>query len=650
MKVTDSNAAESNSLQRKSGNCWIRATLYESTLFGLFLLSYFFPLLLSPPSLSVVDPRVKFLLEELFNLPSTRLEIFRNTGGLIAGLLIVFLLFSKAGKEFAKATQIAQPLGQLAALLTGWILLFGLNAMLFPLSNYAYALPALRLPTFTYISGFFSICSIMFLIPRNWPFKRRSSLILTGVALLACGAAFIPIPNSSSAKSANNPNIIIVGVDSLSSTMFRELHGYLPNLNKLMTSGERYTRAYTPLGRTFPAWMTILSGRYAADHGGVYNLRSLNSIQRRGLISSSLQQHGYRTVYAIDERRFNNIDASFGFDIVIGPKAGALDFLVQGFNDNPVANLLAQTSLAKFIMPYSYINTESFVNYDANGFVDRVLSATIENKPLFLAVHFESAHFPYKTRYGRHEFSSDNSFWNDQANALTVVDGQIGQLMAGLKAHGRLENALVIVLSDHGESHGEIEGNIKIETLAGSTSLTSYGHGTTVLSDLQNHIIFDVTRYSHGKAADSIIDDQQVSLLDIAPLITKFLATGQVSIKDKGNGCILVETGVRFPATDDFKTLDEAAIAANAAGFYDIGQDGRLLLREDTLPQLVAANDIGWRCLDHITYFDASLKQFYSYKLNNSGTPIQSMQVPSEDKQKIDAYRAHLMASLNSKW
>jgi hypothetical protein len=81
-------------------------------------------------------------------------------------------------------------------------------------------------------------------------------------------------------------------------------------------------------------------------------------------------------VYGIDERRFNNIDTRFGFDALVGPKTGALDFTIQTFNDTPLTNFLLQTPLGHWLLPLSYINVASVNNYDAQGFVNRVLAET----------------------------------------------------------------------------------------------------------------------------------------------------------------------------------------------------------------------------------------------------------------------------------
>lgn len=388
----------------------------------------------------------------------------------------------------------------------------------------------------------------------------------------------------------------------------------------------------------------MLSGKAPGEHGAICNLRSLERVDKLNLISTELQNEGYRTVYAIDERRFNNIDETFGFDRLVGPEAGGLDFIIQRLNDTPISNLLLQTGLGRIFMPYSYINTASYPNYDAEAFVDLVLDATDGAEKLFLATHFESAHFPFKTRHSKHDFSSGNQFWNHHAAALTAVDEQVGRLVEGLTQQGFLQNALVIVLSDHGEGLGELEATI---TMNGKPEqIIGYGHGGNILSDHQNRIVLGVVHYENGKPVQQVKhSSEQVSLTDIRALILSYRQTDSSEIKPK-QACMTVETGIRFDAIADYRTLDEASLAASSASFYEIDSDGRMRLREDHLQQLVDGKDIGWRCADHLTWWDATQDQYFSMGMDENGNFTTEQPPPTGDINKIEAYRAQLLANV----
>ncbi|WP_372239618.1 sulfatase-like hydrolase/transferase [Pseudomonas sp. L-22-4S-12] len=461
---------------------------------------------------------------------------------------------------------------------------------------------------------------------------------MVGLALAGlAGVGWLSAPEHEIAQRSGPRNIILIGIDSLSADAFEKNPTLLPVLTELMGQARRYSRAYTPLGRTFPAWVSILSGKPPAEHGAVFNLRNMEHVERRDLLPSTLRHMGYRTVFAIDERRFANIDESFGFDQVVGPKAGALDFALQGVNDNPLSNLLLQTPLAAYLFPYSYINVAAHANYSANGFVERVLGSVRTGQPLFMAVHFESAHFPYRTRHARVEVQHDNRFMGDHLQALTVVDRQVAQLLAGLKARGALDDALVILLSDHGEAVGDLEASVLRD--GEPFDVRSFGHGANLLSDRQSRIILGDLRFRNGEpVGESAADARQVSLLALRPAIEAFARGGEAEFPRLGE-CLIVETGIRLDATQDYRSLKEADVARQAASFYEVDPQGRLRLREDRMSELLATKDIGWRCADQLTWYEPASQRYLAYGLDERGVPVKQL-VPSADAvARIRAYR-----------
>ena len=69
------------------------------------------------------------------------------------------------------------------------------------------------------------------------------------------------------------PNIILVGVDSLSPD-FLSYFGYgniTPFFDSFLDHASVFSEAVTPLARTFPAWTSILTGKYPSKIGIRYN-------------------------------------------------------------------------------------------------------------------------------------------------------------------------------------------------------------------------------------------------------------------------------------------------------------------------------------------------------------------------------------------
>lgn len=603
---------------------------------AIFALLYFMPLLLEPGSLSIADPQIRLLLGQVLVTPAI------VAGALLFVFVNIFLcslwlaLLGWMAGALARFLTVQSLLLEACVLLFGWVLLVAVNSWLFPLSSYSVPFAVLNSPLLgkglaaVFVIG---VCVALFLgagMARLKVFGLIASLLILLFGIGTIGSSLLKAPMA-------DRNIIIIGIDSLSAHVFEQNLALLPNIVKATAHAQRYTKAYTPLGRTFPAWVTLLSGRPPAESGAFFNLRNMDHVSRAGLLPSGLRDLGYRTVFGIDERRFSNIDESFGFDEVVGPRPGVLDFLLQSVSDTPLSNLLLQTRLAGLLLPYTYINTAAFANYSADGFVDAVAAAAASDKPLFLAVHFESAHFPFKTRHARMKVQGSNPILVNHLEALTAVDAQVGRLMEQLRHKGVLDNALLIVVSDHGEGLGELEATIELD--GHSVPVQGYGHGVNLLSEWQNRIVLDATQFVAGEPIDaSGSRNQQVSLLDLKRAIEGYAAGGDFNIVAL-DPCVIVETGIRLEATADYRTLSEGKVVQQAASFYEIDSQGRMRLREDAMPALLAAKDIGLRCADRLTWYEPAKKRYLSYGLDEQGRPYEQRTPRDEDISKIATYR-----------
>ena len=324
-----------------------------------------------------------------------------------------------------------------------------------------------------------------------------------------------------------------------------------------------------------------------------------------------------------------------------------MDFTIQPFNDTPLTNFLLQTPLGQWLLPLSYINVASVNNYDAQGFVSRVLAETDGSQPLFLAVHFLSGHFPYTTRHAPWRYPGASGFRARHVEALAVADHQVAELLAGLAQSGRLEDALVVILSDHGEALGEAE---RIRNKDGrEIDSVTYGHGVDLLSEYQNHIVLGTLRYKHGQPVNAprTVASPQVSLLDIRPLVMSYVRSGNVERIEPGRPCIPVETGLRLASTESYVGLDPQQVAAEGAGFYRLDPNGLMQLRDERLPLLVSEKDVGLRCLDRLTVRLARDGSVHSYRLD---TPeqIPAEEVPNaSDVARIERYRTELLTSVS---
>lgn len=631
-------SASSSRIRRRPKPAAIRAAVRAAG-FLLFALVYYAPLLLEPSNLAVSDSRVSMLLSHALAVPAIQGELLRN---LAAHLLLLSLCYTATmwmAGQVARATGVRTGVSCLFFLAAVWLLLMVGNHLLFPLSDFSWAFDAIAHPGVVAATVLVLVAGGIVAVFRTFPPKRvAAGAALAGIIGLSVGAGHWSAVVPAAIPKARN--IVIVGVDSLSGQMAQAARNELPHLAALLEHATVFERAYTPLARTFPAWVSLLSGRAPAEHRAIFNLRSLDRVERDALVTRTLSEAGYRTVFAMDERRFSNIDESFGFDRVVGPKAGALDFVLSSANDTPLTNVLLQTRVGAYLLPFSHLNVASYANYDADGFVDETLAAIDETQPLFLAVHFESAHFPFRTRHALRDFDDPNHFVSLHMNALTVVDAQVGRLMNGLRDSGRLADALVIVLSDHGESLGEVEAQT---TRAGElVGVSAYGHGANLLSEHQNRIVLSLVRFRNGRPVGSTsLRTEQVSLTDLRATIERYARSGEVALH-AGSDCMTVETGLRLAAASDYKALDVGRVAREGAGYYEIDRAGRMHLREDMLPALVDTKDVGWRCRDRLTVYSPVDDRYVAYRIDEDGLHRTEVEPVARDIARIDAYRARL--------
>ncbi len=134
-------------------------------------------------------------------------------------------------------------------------------------------------------------------------------------ALLASGAAVLlsRTPAASAAADDGRPNILVLAADSLRADRLDTRTA--PHLSALAARGTRFDRAYVSIPRTFPSWVTLLTGRHAHHHG----IRSMfprweERARDFDALPERLARAGYATGVVSDYAGdvFSRIDLGFG--------------------------------------------------------------------------------------------------------------------------------------------------------------------------------------------------------------------------------------------------------------------------------------------------------------------------------------------------
>jgi hypothetical protein len=347
-----------------------------------------------------------------------------------------------------------------------------------------------------------------------------------GVASLAVSAHSILPP--ATPNPSTKPNVILIGLDSFRQDLVdpRFSPHVTPNLQAFLDQSTHFSNAMTPLARTFPSLLSMLTGRHPHHTGAVMNLLPRELVDDSESLPRVLARNGYHAAYATDEVRFANIDTSFGFAQTITPPIGASEFLIEKVADTPVTNLLVNTPLGKWLFPHVHANRGAAITYDPDAFVRRIDEELRAHQPLFLNIHLTLDHWPYTWAGAPFKTEDEDARWAPYyLNAAKRADQQMGDIVEMLERKGLLKNAIVVVYSDHGESFGAPHESLVPDENAMLKSMgyaDLWGHGTSVLVTHQFRIVLGMRRYGENWQTGREVT-APVSFEDIAPTLVEAL-------------------------------------------------------------------------------------------------------------------------------
>lgn len=443
--------------------------------------------------------------------------------------------------------------------LSGYLLILAANDYFFPQSFFSHYLHETLLLSSSVVrgmgvlSGLYLLTAALFTVWYLFTEKRRYQIALFlafCLAVMFVGNLNFYLKKTTQAKPSSLPNIIIIGLDSLRPDFVANARAEVqtPNINAFLQSATVFSQAYSPLGRTFPAWVSILTGKYPKHSGARANLVEQTAIVQQDTFAKHLQQAGYYTVYASDEKRFSNVSKRLGFNEIWGPHIGVDDFILGGLGDFPLTNLLVNLPTGRWLFPFNYANRAAAITYRPNSFLQLIAHGlqTPIHQPLFLAVHLCLPHWPYFYATP-HASAQPHLLIDEYGAAVEAVDKQFGQLLQLLKQASLLNGSILVLLSDHGTTLGLLGDRVideahyvgdphalrffprtrlnraerfSMDFQHDYTLSTSYGQGTDVLSLKQNHVILAIKGLKfQAKSHLAKTIAEPVTLLDIAPTL-----------------------------------------------------------------------------------------------------------------------------------
>ena len=441
-------------------------------------------------------------------------------------------------------------------------------------------------------------------------------LVVAGLAILVGAVRWTDDREQHGEDDRDRPNIVIIGVDSLRLEYLGRLggRGLTPAIDEFLVDASLFQDAITPLARTFPSWISILTGRGPRSTGAIFNLVRREDVEDAPTLGDILSREGYGTYFATDEVRFSNIDRSYGFDEVVTPPIGAADFLIGRVGDLPLSNVLSGSPIGPLLLSYVSANRGVAFLYQPSTFIERLEASVPEDGPSFVAIHLTAAHWPYyhaDSPDGQQEQITDDSnpFYEE---GLKTADRMFGDVVRVLENKGVLDNAIVIVLSDHGEALATPGDSLlkgddlhRVQGLQVPARILNWGHGQSVLSPVQYQVLLAFRGFGDHSGLESrgrILDDP-ASLEDVVPTVLELLhidppAVDGVShadaLREYETGASIQSQRIRFTETDvrvapsADGTLDEDEAAKQAGWLFAVdSSSGWLHLRPAVIATLM---------------------------------------------------------------
>jgi len=325
--------------------------------------------------------------------------------------------------------------------------------------------------------------------------------------LLALGRRLVPLaalvlgwmavewePAPEAAVGNAGPNVVLIGIDSLrpdhlaSQGYFRDT---APHIDAFLEEAVLFEHAWTPLARTYPSWMSLLTGALPIDLGIRDNLPAPDAlVPGRPTLPQVLSEQGWHTTFVTDDSRFSYMVPELGWQTIVQPPVDLQNFVVSSNEPHYRAfHAFFHNRLGDALLPTGAFNQSFGKSYRPLRFIARASQALAEasrHERFFYASHACFLHapgdriWPWHSMHGQEGYDGRNRFrylrsgsalfLNDGTpkdasgplseqdvriydSGIDMADRHVAETMAQLAEAGLLDDTIVVLFSDHGEEH-----------------------------------------------------------------------------------------------------------------------------------------------------------------------------------------------------
>ena len=458
-------------------------------------------------------------------------------------------------------------------------------------------------------------------VGRRFRAVPRPTLGIVVVSLLVGGYVAL---HARRGPHAARPNVLLVAIDSLRADRVfpgsGERRGRFPVLEALAGRSVRFRESHVTVARTFPSFVTLLTGRYPYSHG----IRQMfPSEEERARIGTSLPRAlvsgGYQTAVVSDYAGEIFSRTPIGFQTVDVPRFDMHTIVDERGLQLHLNALPYAAGAGERFFPFVSAMSE---RADPQLLVDRTvrtLDRLDKDAPFFLTVFFSTAHFPYSSPWPYYKRFADpayeGAFLYDKPplspalvgpadvqqiqalydGSIAAVDDALARLFHELERRGLADDTIVVLLADHGE-------NLWDDPRAGM------GHGDHFVGDHGDHVPLLVFDPRHPTPHDvySVVRD-----IDVAPTIARLCGIAPPPFDGTDLGPLLrgEKTDLELPAFSEteywfipsgpgFSPSERLPYPA-VTGATDLASDGDVFMRPEVEPVVVAAKHRALRLGDY---------------------------------------------------